>query len=550
MVASSLWRNIVDHEPEKQAEMACGIFRGAQSRRRVQRAANFFIWIRHNPLKSPDSTKGIQGNPRNFPWFSLHFLARNSLDSCICGAWSSVQPAKNPGAFAPGLSAPRIGLRSEVTSDADTALETVAVALPGSRNERASVEDRPDKRVRSLLAHGLIHQLEVEVEVGDRVPADIRANEPSEGAGREDAGADAAHAAVHAAPADPADRALKVGIDGRRPVVLQQPADGPRGRGRPRIGQRVEVSVGQKHLLAISVDLPVLTVLRVRQTRIPGCVPGVGASEQDVVACAPNITEPSPVRQVELDAGVDTPTDLVVLRAAGSEGGDPAAGRVEIVVIPHIDVVDHAGDLGLAPALLDMQRADDVGPTLTAIRRGAGNAACEEPGARVIRASTKTAGHVGAAAGGPVCALTLRSDRRREAAAKRSRVGHQERLVEPLLIGREEVVPVVAAADERVERLRLTSRDARPGHIAGVDISERAAGTVEAAPEVRIEIHVPDQWAVSCVRREIKAEIGADVPADLIAIKVPFCWFGSETPIALPVAALKIGKPAAGPSPP
>ena len=44
--------------------MACGIFRGAQSRRRVQRAANFFIWIRHNPLKSPNSAKGIQGNPK------------------------------------------------------------------------------------------------------------------------------------------------------------------------------------------------------------------------------------------------------------------------------------------------------------------------------------------------------------------------------------------------------------------------------------------------------------------------------------------------------
>ena len=37
-------------------------------------------------------------------------------------------------------------------------------------------------------------------------------------------------------------------------------------------------------------------------------------------------------------------------------------------VIPHIDVVDHAGDLGLAPSLLDVQRADDVGPTLTAKR--------------------------------------------------------------------------------------------------------------------------------------------------------------------------------------
>jgi hypothetical protein len=33
-----------------------------------------FIWIRHNPLKSPDSAKGIQGNPSLFPWFYLDFL--------------------------------------------------------------------------------------------------------------------------------------------------------------------------------------------------------------------------------------------------------------------------------------------------------------------------------------------------------------------------------------------------------------------------------------------------------------------------------------------
>jgi hypothetical protein len=32
---------------------------------------NFFIWIRHNPLKSPESAKGIQGNPSSFPWFYL-----------------------------------------------------------------------------------------------------------------------------------------------------------------------------------------------------------------------------------------------------------------------------------------------------------------------------------------------------------------------------------------------------------------------------------------------------------------------------------------------
>jgi hypothetical protein len=41
---------------------------------RVAAEENFFIWIRCNPLKSPDSAKGIQGNPSLFPWFYLVFL--------------------------------------------------------------------------------------------------------------------------------------------------------------------------------------------------------------------------------------------------------------------------------------------------------------------------------------------------------------------------------------------------------------------------------------------------------------------------------------------
>jgi hypothetical protein len=416
-------------------------------------------------------------------------------------------------------------MRSEVTGDADTALETAAVALPGSRNERAGIEDRPDKRVGSFLADGLIHQLEVEVEVGDRVPADIRANEPSKGAGREHAGAHAAHAPIHAAPADPADRALKVGINGRRPMVLQQPADGPGGRGRPRIGQRIEVSIGQEHRLAISVDLPVFAIHGVRQTRIPGCVPGVGASEQDIVAGG---EDPIPPLQVDLDAGVDAPADPALARVAGGEAANSAGGCAVEQLILHVDVVDHAGNLGLAPPLLDMQRANDVGPTLTAKRRGTGNTAGrEDPSAHVLQAAI-TAGQVGAAAGFAVPALALCSERRREAAAKRSRVGHQDRFVEALLIGREEVVPVIAAADERVERLRLTSRDARPGHVPSIDIGEGAPGTVETAAEVRIEIHMTNQRAICGVRRKIKAEIGADVPASLVAIELPILLVGQR----------------------
>jgi hypothetical protein len=38
------------------------------------RQEDFFIWIRRNPLKSPESTKEIQGNPSFFPWFYLDLL--------------------------------------------------------------------------------------------------------------------------------------------------------------------------------------------------------------------------------------------------------------------------------------------------------------------------------------------------------------------------------------------------------------------------------------------------------------------------------------------
>jgi hypothetical protein len=42
-----------------------------QPEARVKTGRDFFIWIRRNPLKSPDSAKGIQGNASYFPWFSL-----------------------------------------------------------------------------------------------------------------------------------------------------------------------------------------------------------------------------------------------------------------------------------------------------------------------------------------------------------------------------------------------------------------------------------------------------------------------------------------------
>jgi hypothetical protein len=46
-----------------------------QPETRVEARKDFFIWIRRNPLKSPDSAKGIQGNPSFFAWIYLVFLA-------------------------------------------------------------------------------------------------------------------------------------------------------------------------------------------------------------------------------------------------------------------------------------------------------------------------------------------------------------------------------------------------------------------------------------------------------------------------------------------
>jgi hypothetical protein len=41
---------------------------------RVGWAKEIFIWIRYNSLKSPESAKGIQGNPSLFIWICLDFL--------------------------------------------------------------------------------------------------------------------------------------------------------------------------------------------------------------------------------------------------------------------------------------------------------------------------------------------------------------------------------------------------------------------------------------------------------------------------------------------
>jgi hypothetical protein len=62
-------------EPRPMAVERGGSRRFAQPKTRVARGTDFFIWIRCNPLKSPDSAKGIQGNASFFAWFYLVFLA-------------------------------------------------------------------------------------------------------------------------------------------------------------------------------------------------------------------------------------------------------------------------------------------------------------------------------------------------------------------------------------------------------------------------------------------------------------------------------------------
>jgi hypothetical protein len=42
---------------------------GAQPETRIASKKDFSIWIRCNPLKSPESAKGIQETPSLFPWF-------------------------------------------------------------------------------------------------------------------------------------------------------------------------------------------------------------------------------------------------------------------------------------------------------------------------------------------------------------------------------------------------------------------------------------------------------------------------------------------------
>ena len=123
---------------------------------------------------------------------------------------------------------------------------------------------------------------------------------------------------------------------------------------------------------------------------------------------SPEANSPPKPWQVEFDASINTPADLGLARAASGKTGDPARVRCVEAVVPDVDVMDHAGDLRLAPTLLDVQRADDVGPALTAEDVVSDrDAAGIDAGAQVVATAAIAASQVGATAGGAVCALAL-----------------------------------------------------------------------------------------------------------------------------------------------
>src|SRR5208337_183205 len=133
---------------------------------------------------------------------------------------------KKPRSFRSGaLSFQPIGLRSEVTGDAETAGEAARVAVPVADIEDPAVGvPRPDEAARPVLVRALIHQLEVEVEVGDRIPADVRADDIAPRTLRQRAvdGLDdrtsrqtqrEVAAAAHVAPVELAVRALEIHVE-------------------------------------------------------------------------------------------------------------------------------------------------------------------------------------------------------------------------------------------------------------------------------------------------------------------------------------------------
>ncbi len=174
--------------------------------------------------------------------------------------------------------------------------------------------------------------------------------------------------------------------------------------------------------------------------------------------------------------------------------------------------MNDAGDLGLAPALLHVQGADDVGPALAA----ESDVARFEPADGTLIQSPSPS-HLRAAAGSADRARAFRRQRGREAAAERGRVGQQQGFIVAFAIGRQEVREIVPARGEREERLRHAGGDARPGDIGGVDIDNvvdrRRLDRVEAIGYVGVEVKMANERPVGGVRGHVETEVHARRPA-------------------------------------
>ena len=110
------------------------------------------------------------------------------------GPAARIDPRRSSSPAARKRKAPELSLRGSSfirsncdqkrTGDQEAAGEAVRVAMPVVRHEdraagAAEVVDGPEEAARPVLLRALIHQLELEVEVGDRIPVNRPADDPA-----------------------------------------------------------------------------------------------------------------------------------------------------------------------------------------------------------------------------------------------------------------------------------------------------------------------------------------------------------------------------------
>ena len=105
--------------------------------------------------------------------------------------------------------------------------------------------------------------------------------------------------------------------------------------------------------LTVAVGLAVLAPHPIKKARVPDRALRIDAGHDQVVAGGKH---PAPALQVDLDARVDGPADVILLPVADNRECVGAAGvaddRAVVAIGADIDVVDHARDLSLAQPCL------------------------------------------------------------------------------------------------------------------------------------------------------------------------------------------------------